>query len=634
MSLNVTEYRNNLNNQHFRSLVGGSAIAPDLLAGVRTIEHGRDLPPGFSRRQRRRGRGMLFEGTTLAGDVFAVYRPDNPDPDRPGLKYECQPKRRPGRKHGGPGNFLFVHESQRHLIPDTSFPVVYVEGLKKALSLLTAIRAAGVEVLIVGILGTWNWMSDGKPIPDMFEIPVEGREVGIDFDSDLLRNPGVQGACKALAGHLIGRGASVGISYLNDRPDGSKMGDDDFFADGHTWAELQALKRPYDPADFAVVRSSRDEDFAARVADLWRRWREMPASTPGECSARDTFLVYVQAAASCGEVVPDGLRVRLSQGTTALRAKVSRRTLWKSHKRLEDMGFGYRDNEGRKPDQAGAFVLRARVSQGEGERPREGTGDHVLRSARQPDLHPRAPRLMWSTPGSKPRRGLVSGTRKIRQGPPPEPRPAIKRLGKIRGAVLDVLDAAGGSATLQEIADALQLKRARDLVRRKTTDKGRDGLLVWLIEDGIISVDGDLVTLTADWSARLDATRYHAGEIEAEERNRDELATRRKAYHARRKPAPASTPSAAGLAAVERSHRRREKERMAAARPVSEIAPAPAPDPEIVAALAAALRRWPDHRDDYPSWWASTLYFEDYLPTKPTPAAVEVALAELTGVAA
>jgi hypothetical protein len=50
-------------------------------------------------------------------------------------------------------------------------------------------------------------------------------------------------------------------------------------------------------------------------------------------------------------------------------------------------------------------------------------------------------------------------------------------------------------------------------------------------------------------------------------------------------------------------------------------------DVEILAALADALIRWPDHRHDYPSWWASTLYFEGWLDYRPDPGEVARALA-------
>jgi hypothetical protein len=52
-------------------------------------------------------------------------------------------------------------------------------------------------------------------------------------------------------------------------------------------------------------------------------------------------------------------------------------------------------------------------------------------------------------------------------------------------------------------------------------------------------------------------------------------------------------------------------------------------DVEILSALADALIRWPDHRHDYPSWWASTLLVEGWLDYRPDPGEVARALAML-----
>ncbi len=136
------------------------------------------------------------------------------------------------------------------------------------------------------------------------------------------------------------------------------------------------------------------------------------------------------------------------------------------------------------------------------------------------------PRLMWSAPKFKGRRGLVKGTRMVRQGVRSEPRPPVKRLGKTRGAILDALDAGGGILTLQEIADALHRKRARDLRRRS---------LPMLEEAGIITVEGDVVTLAEDWIDRLEDTRELGGEIEAEEHARRRYRDKSRAYHNRQK---------------------------------------------------------------------------------------------------
>jgi hypothetical protein len=154
---------------------------------------------------------------------------------------------------------------------------------------------------------------------------------------------------------------------------------------------------------------------------------------------------------------------------------------------------------------------------------------------------------MWSSPKSTPKRGTVNGTRKVRESKPHAPRDAVARLGKIRGAILDVLDAAGGTATVQEIADTLHRKRARDIRRRN---------LPMLEEAGILTVEGDAVTLADDWLDRLREAREAGGEIKADDIARKRYRLRSAAYHARDK-VQTSKPTAVGLAAVERSHEKR-----------------------------------------------------------------------------
>jgi DnaJ-domain-containing protein 1 len=121
-------------------------------------------------------------------------------------------------------------------------------------------------------------------------------------------------------------------------------------------------------------------------------------------------------------------------------------------------------------------------------------------------------------------------------------------LGKIRGAILDVLDAAGGTATLQEIADALHHARPRDL-RRRT--------LPMLEDAGIIVVDGDTVTLADNWLDAVEAQRRLGGEIEAAKVSLERYKLKSRAYH-RRHETPKSAPSRAGLEAVKRSREQRD----------------------------------------------------------------------------
>ena len=527
-----------LKTQHIQQLEVGSGIARKVISerGVRSIAHGRELPKGFSWRQRRRGTGILFTVHRPNGETSWSFRPDEPDPKDPGRKYE-----QPSKHYGGPGIVLDVHPRMRHPIDDPGVEITFVEGIKKADALVSR------GVLAVGITGVWNWLSDGEPIADMLEIPVDGRRVNICFDSDMLHNPNVQDAARRLAEHLASRGADVWVTYLPDKSDGSKMGADDFLAAGGTVSELRMLMRRYDPADFTLVRVSRDERLQLALEDLACRFWDFEWQGMGGHSARDVYLKLIEAARHYGKAVDDGIRVTKAWGPLELEAKVSRRTLAKALNRLEEWGLLYRDNKDRKPDKTGAFVLRANVNHYRRDR---GTGEQatqVSEDSHQRGLQLRAPRLRWSSPGSRPRRGTVQGTRMVRKGVRRPPKDPIKRLGKIRGAIVDVLDAAGGTAILQEIADALHRARPRDLRRRN---------LPMLEETGIVVVEGDVVHLAENWLEALEAqrelgrevtTRYTmiVGGVEQEVviEGADELAARRhklksRAFHSRhRRPA-------------------------------------------------------------------------------------------------
>jgi len=143
-------------------------------------------------------------------------------------------------------------------------------------------------------------------------------------------------------------------------------------------------------------------------------------------------------------------------------------------------------------------------------------------------------------------------------------------LGKIRGAVVDALEVAGGKLSLTELCEILHRKRARDVRRR---------VLPMLEAAGVIEVKDDVITLPADWSGRLREARQVGGELEV-----DALAERRRklnsrAYHNRHEP-PKSRPSVVGLEAVKVS---REKRRLYLAEHAGDSAAHMPSDAELVA---------------------------------------------------
>jgi Domain of unknown function (DUF3854) len=526
-----------LSDAHQRMLFEESGIDPCVAKerGYYTARTRSEVPEAFKDYQRKRGLVVpMFspDGVTVGYQL----RPDRPRKNGP--KYETP---------GGMSPVVDVHPRMLEEARHGDGPLLITEGGKTG----DAATSRGIPTVVLA--GVWMWC-EPKVRPYRLKacfdhMGLEGREVFVAFDSDCMSKAGVQEALAALVAALKDRGAVVEVIYLPDAADGSKQGIDDYLVAGGTIKEMFMLAREFDPADLGRVRMSRDEQLRARVEDLERRWWAEEWKGRGGHTDRDVALKLIEAAARCGKIHADGLRVRVSWGTLQVGAKVARRTLGKALDRLEERGFIYRDNEGRKPDKTGAFVLRAKVDQygrgtAQATQELQACDPGGLPSRGVPDV----PRLRWSRPKFTPRRGLVSGTRRVRHSKPLPPRGRMERLGKIRGAVVDALEVAGGELPLQELCEVLHRKRARDLRRR---------VLPMLEEDGVIGVEGDTVALTGDWFIRLEDARRIGGEHEA-----DELAERRRelnsrAYH-RRHEVPKSSPSAAGLAAVKRSHEQRQ----------------------------------------------------------------------------
>ncbi len=511
-----------LSDSHSRHLLA-SANDPDVTKerGTFTARRGRDVPQEGGKLPAKPG--MVFLVHTMNGGLFPRLRPDNPGR----LPKYLQPKGHPNR--------LDVHPRQHERIKRPGGRRYVTEGEKKV--------DAGVSrgLLMVGQSGVFNGQRNkgAALIDDWKLLPLAGEEYAICYDSDIETNESVQLAADRLARLLEAEGAEVFITLLPPAPDGEKQGLDDFFANGGTVKQLELLTRPYDAAVVERVRLTRDQKLRAAIGALWRKWWATEWSGQGGHTDRDLALKVVEAARKHGKVIGNDLRVVKAWGPLMVDAKIgSSRTMSKSVSRLEkEARFFERDNGGRQPDKPGAFVFRSVVNAGVkqyGEKAsHEGTTDRTGRDRDPGTLHPRSPRLMWSSAGSKPKRGTVSDTRRVRESKPPSPRPAVIRPGKRRGALIDAVEVSGGSCTLAELGSILHIRRPKELVRRKRTPKGRDGLLVWLEEAGILSIDGETVTLAEDWLERLEDAREAGGELEAEELARKRHRDRSRAFHGR-----------------------------------------------------------------------------------------------------
>ena len=590
-----------LSDSHRRMLFEESDVDPGVAerAGVFSARTGKDVPQESGWLPSRPG--MVFPTHTLDGESFPRLRLNTPGK----LPKYMQPKGMPNR--------LYIHPDQHERIRQPGRVRFITEGEKKVLS--------GVShgLLMVGLSGVYNGQKDQALIPDWHLLPLDGETYAIAFDSDILQNENVQLAAERQARLLQEAGAKAYVTVLPDAPDGSKQGLDDFLAGGGTIKELRMLTRKYEPGMFGKIRLSRDDKLRGAVEDLERRWWDAEWKGMGGHTERDLALKLIEAATKSGKIHADGLRIKVSWGTLQVGVKVARKTLAKALARLEERGFLYRDNEGRKADKTGAFVLRAKVDQ-YGEKATKETQE--LRAFARGGLPLRAPRLRWSRPKFTPKRGTVTGTRRVRESKPLAARDRIERLGKIRGAIVDALEVAGGELTLQELCEVLHRSRPRDVRRR---------ILPILEETGVIEREGDVIKLASDWYAKLDAVREAGGEPEADGLAEERRKRNSRAYHNRDKPLE-SKPTAVGLKAVQGSREKaRDHRRENLIGWVEEKHP---PLSLLAVAVRDYLARNPHDAREPAGWIANTLWCYGLFAIEPgTPGreAVRGALGELGG---
>jgi DNA-binding transcriptional ArsR family regulator len=230
--------------------------------------------------------------------------------------------------------------------------------------------------------------------------------------------------------------------------------------------------------------------------ELFRRsWRRM-----GELSARDVYVALIKEARKYGQSIPAGVRVSIGIRPLALSAATSKPTVLKAIRRLREAGIIRRDDSGRRDERSGAFVLVTPRANLDHSSTAGSTGD-----SGQPL---RAPRLRWPAPG-------------------------IRRLGKSCGALVDALEAAGGGATVGELAEMLNKARPRDLRRR---------VIPRLEEAAVVEVSGDRVSLTADYLDAIGRERERAGEIAAFRRDMLRFALESEAYLRRHEVTPEPVP--------------------------------------------------------------------------------------------
>ena len=184
---------------HHLALLKASAIAPEVARarGYRSVTAGSELDRlGFPRRQRRVP-ALLIPVWDVTGKV-ALYqlRPDEPRV-RAGkaVKYETL---------AGARMVIDVPPPARARLADPREPLFVTEGVRKADA------AVSRGLCCVDVLGVWNWRGRNQhggttALPDWESIALNGRDVYLVFDSDVVHKPAVRLALTRLKAFLESR---------------------------------------------------------------------------------------------------------------------------------------------------------------------------------------------------------------------------------------------------------------------------------------------------------------------------------------------------------------------------------------------------------------------------------------------
>ena len=287
-------------------------------------------------------------------------------------------------------------------------------------------------------------------------------------------------------------------------------------------------------ARYAPGKAGPDADTLATLEEIEHSfWRaEWPGM--GGKSERSVVAVLIKVARRHGRLIPGGVEISIDHRTLALAAATSRRTVGKVLKRSEWFGRG-QTGAGTK---SGTIVLRARAKV-----PHSNHRVFLEHTESASGETLRAPRLRWSAPG-------------------------IRRLGKSCEAVVDYLDRAGGTMTIEGLADALGVARVWEFRRRVVSR---------LEAAGVVECTGKGVSLVSGWLEALNEERENAGEIAAYRRDMARYDRERAGYANRHGNKPDRSPSQEEMRDFRESYPERRRA-------------------EIKAALTRLFREYPECR--------------------------------------
>jgi bifunctional DNA primase/polymerase-like protein/primase-like protein len=360
---------------------------------------------------------------------------------------------------------------------------------------------------------------------------------------------------------------------------------------------------------------------------LHREWPGM-----GGKSERDVYIALQVEGRKHSKLIPAGVRVAISYGELAVRAGVSKRALLDYRKngkarpgiisRLKRRGLLRADNAERGAAEAGAFVLvipqshkfHHSTSRGGGIRDAENACGETFATE---------PRLRWSAP-------------------------EIRRLGKTRGAVVDILRVAGREISEVELCEALYPGKPADKHRLYYL---RHTILPPLVEASVVECLGRTVALTTGYREALERVRLRGGELAAETRDRERhkrqseehrlklAAPESEREKIRIPPTPEEKAACQELEEIRRSNRERrragvERRKLRDLKGLERVGE-PEASPALVEAVVEGLEK---NRSLYKeslcyrvSWLANWAWSEDKVACKPPLADVEAVLLGLGG---
>lgn len=309
----MTETHNELTDQHHYELTVESLISKEMLQerGYRSVK-AHELPPAFAEYQRRDG--LLIPIRSVRGEIESYQlKPDTPRVGKNGkpIKYETAANAK---------QIIDCPPSARRLLNNPKATLIITEGAKKVDSSVSA----GLWTTI-GLQGVYGWRGTNDnggtmALSDWEDIALNGREVVIAFDSDVMTKETVRSALDRLAGFLTSRKAHVHYLVLPNLPDGSKCGLDDFFAQGRKPTELDQylvdelppLTALASPEVGSVPRANvlRMSEVEAKEIDwLWQGWipNGMLSLLGGYAGdGKSTLTTSLIASLTTGAPLPDG----------------------------------------------------------------------------------------------------------------------------------------------------------------------------------------------------------------------------------------------------------------------------------------------------------------------------------------